>query len=313
MNVLVTGAGGMLGSALVPAFVEAGYHVIATDCDVATGPVWGRNGPPLFYLDVRDHVAVKEAVKSIRPTFVAHLAAETDLERSDADPVGTRETNTASTRHIAEVCNDAGSTLIYISTAGVFDGTKDDAYTEADAPNPINTYGATKFEGEVAVRETIAAHFIVRAGWMVGGGPGKDHKFVAKMIDQIRAGRNTIHAVGDKLGTPTYTFDFARTLLALIHSDKFGLYHMACEGEGSRYDVAKHILQTLGLDDSTKLIEVGSEFFAHEYTSLRPRSEIMRNDALDRIGMNMMRPWREAISDYLWLNFADMQRVRRSA
>jgi dTDP-4-dehydrorhamnose reductase len=313
MNVLVTGAGGMLGSALVPAFTAAGFHVIATDCDMTHPPVWGRSGPPLFYLDVRDHVAVREAIKSIRPAFVAHLAAETDLERSDADPDGTYATNTEATRHVAQVCHDARVRLVYISTAGVFDGTKDGPYTEVDAPNPINTYGATKLAGEYEVERIHDLHYIVRAGWMVGGGPGKDHKFVAKMLDQIRAGQRTIYAVGDKLGTPTYTADFARTLLGLIETDHFGRYHMACEGEGSRYDVALHILQVLGLTGSTELIEVTSDHFANDYPSLRPRSESMRNEALDRLSLNLMRPWRDALQEYLLLNFADMQRVRQSA
>lgn len=312
MNVLMTGTAGMLGSALVPAFVEAGHTVVATDIDTSP-PVWGRLGPDLTYLDVRDEKAVIDAIRTASPSLVAHLAAETDLEISDADVDAAYLTNATATRHVAAACAAAGVPLVYISTAGVFDGVKDGPYDERDAPNPINTYGATKLAGEHFVEQLQPQHFIVRAGWMVGGGPGKDHKFVAKMLDQVREGRRTIHAVGDKLGTPTYTKDFANTLLGLVETTNYGRYHMACEGEGSRYDVALHILDVLGLLDEVELVEVGSEFFAADYSSNRPRSESMTNRALELLGLNRMRPWRDALEEYILANFSDLRAIRRSA
>lgn len=145
-----------------------------------------------------------------------------------------------------------------------------------------------------------------RAGRVDGaGGAAKDHKFVSRIVDQLREGRTTLHAVGDKLGTPTYTADFAACLLNLIDSEVYGLYHMACEGEGTRYDVAAEILSVLGRDD-IDLVEVTSEFFAEEFPSARPYSEIMVNQALDLQGMNLMRPWREALRHYLHHEFADL-------
>lgn len=296
----------MLGSSLVPALVGHGHDVVVTDIDLSNPTPWGPSGPTLSELDVRNRDAVQEAFAKVKPDFLVHLAAETELELSDADQDHAYLTNTIATKYLAIEAGQADIPIVYISTAGVFDGVKETPYTEFDAPNPINTYGASKFEGEKYVRDFCDRYFVIRAGWMVGGGAGKDHKFVAKMLNQIRDGKTTLHAVGDKLGTPTYTPDFARTFLGLIDSGLYGLYHMACEGEGSRYDVTAQILQTLGLSDRIELVEVDSDFFAEQFPSNRPRSEIMRNMALDLQGMNRMRPWRVALEEYLLEDFSDL-------
>lgn len=305
MKMLVTGAAGMLGSALVPAMVRGGHVVNATDIDLSQPPTWGSRGPKLTSLDVRAKHEVDAAITSLAPDIVLHLAAETSLEASDADPDHAYLTNTIGTKYAALACRRAGIPMVYISTAGVFDGTLSRPYTEFDRPNPINTYGASKYEGEVLVREVLDEHYILRAGWMVGGGPGKDHKFVSRILGQVRDGATTIYAVGDKFGTPTYTNDFARCLLNLLETKVYGLYHMACEGEGTRLDVAAHLLEILGRSD-IDLVEVDSAYFAEEFPSQRPRSEIMRNMVLDLQGMNLMRPWREALHDYVTANFSDL-------
>jgi dTDP-4-dehydrorhamnose reductase len=305
MKILATGTAGMLGSSLIPALVRAGHDVVASDINLTNPHPWGPTGPELAWLDVRDHAAVRAAVDEVRPDLVVHLAAETSLELSDADPDHAFLTNTIATKYVALECRRHGLPLTYISTAGVFDGTKEGAYTEFDAPNPLNTYGLSKFEGEKIVQGLVPEHFIIRAGWMVGGGAAKDHKFVSRILDQLRDGAHTIYAVGDKLGTPTYTPDFARCFLALVDSGIYGLYHMACGGEGSRYDVAARILEVLGRDD-VELVEVGSEHFAAEFPSVRPRSEIMRNMALELQDMNTMRPWPVALEEYLRVEFPDL-------
>jgi dTDP-4-dehydrorhamnose reductase len=306
MKILVTGCAGMLGSSLVPALAEAGHVVIPTDIDLRGEPAWGDRAPGIGPLDVREEAHVRAAVDKFQPDLVAHLAAETDLEKCDADQDFAYLTNAIGTKHVALACQRHDIPMVYISTAGVFDGVKEGAYTEFDRPNPINTYGASKLAGEHFVQMMVPKHYIIRAGWMVGGGPGKDHKFVAKMLNQIRDGQTTLYAVSDKLGTPTYTRDFARTFLNLIASESYGLYHMACEGEGSRYDVAEHILHVLGLSERVELVDVDSSYFADQFPSNRPRSEIMRNMALDLQGMNLMRPWRDALEEYLLSNFVDL-------
>lgn len=305
MKTLVTGSAGMLGSALAPALVQAGHRVVATDIRVDTPITHGGGAIPVTHLDVRDRAQVRHVIAASRPDVILHLAAETDLETCEADPDHAWLTNTIGTRYVASAAREVGVPLVYVSTAGVFDGEKETPYTEFDRPHPINTYGASKLEGEHLAARTVDHHYIVRAGWMVGGGPDKDHKFVARIIDQVRAGTDTIHAVTDKLGTPTYAPDFSACLLGLLDSGLFGVYHMVCGGSGTRYDVAERILEVLGRDDIA-IEPVDSSFFADEFPTPRPRSEILRNLALDLQGMNTMRPWRVALEEYLLAQFPDL-------
>ena len=293
MRVLITGAAGMLGSAVYPAMVAAGHDVFATDLEPREVA-----GLPMGRLDVRVHSELIDGIAQSQADLVLHLAAETDLEICEADPDHAFRTNTLGTQNAAVACQARDLPLVYISTAGVFDGEKDDGpYDEFDLPRPINVYGKSKFEGELLVLRLVPKHFVIRAGWMVGG-IERDHKFVAKVIDQLRAGATTIRAVTDKLGTPTYTQDFAQNMLELIETPFYGRYHMACLGEGTRYDVAREIVEFYGRHD-VRVVPVTSEAFADEYPAPRPRSEMMRNYMLELRGMNRMRPWREALREYL--------------
>jgi dTDP-4-dehydrorhamnose reductase len=200
---------------------------------------------------------------------------------------------------------------VYVSTAGVFDGEKAAPYTEDDQPRPINVYGRTKFEGERLVQQLLSTSYLVRAGWMMGGG-AVDKKFVHKIINQLEAGATVIHAVVDKYGTPTYAPDFSRCLIEIVQRRLYGTYHMACTGWGTRYDVAAAILEFLGRDD-VRLEAVTSDYFARDYPARRPKSEIMENRMLDLVGLNWMRPWQVALREYLEQNFRDcraaLQRV----
>jgi dTDP-4-dehydrorhamnose reductase len=283
----------MLGSAVYPAFVAAGHEVVATDLEPRQ-----LNGLQMSKLDVRTYSDVEDGIDRSEANLVVHLAAETDLETCEADPDHAYRTNTMGTQNAALACQARGLPMVYISTAGVFDGTKEDGpYDEFDEANPINVYGRSKFEGELLVLRLVPKHFVIRAGWMVGG-IDRDHKFVAKIVDQLRSGATTIRAVTDKLGTPTYTQDFAHNLLELIETPFYGRYHMACLGEGSRYDVALEIVDFYGRHD-VNVIPVTSEAFANQYPAPRPRSEMLRNYMLELRGMNRMRPWREALREYL--------------
>lgn len=301
MRILVTGAGGMLGSALVPSLIDAGHTVVPTDRRTDELMPWGAGGPGLGRLDVRSRADVAAWCRRIEPDLIVHLAAETDLEWCESNADDAYHTNALGTKHIVLASRELGVPVAYVSTAGVFDGLKEGAYIEYDTPKPINVYGNSKYEGERYVERFSDRFYIVRAGWMVGGGV-KDHKFVAKILNQLREGATTIYAVGDKLGTPTYAPDFALCFSRLIETDSYGLYHMACEGMGSRYDVAKKILEATGRSD-VDLIEVGSDFFQDRFWAPRPRSEIMRNLVLDLQGLNTMRPWPVALEEYLHTAF----------
>jgi len=305
VKILVTGAAGMLGSSVVPTFAAAGHDVVATDIDLSDPRPWAARGPRLQWLDVRQREEVKDCFSSVRPELVLHLAAETSLEISDTDPDHAYLTNTVATKYVALQARAAGIPMVYLSTAEVFDGTKTGAYTEFDWPNPVNIHGASKYDGELIVASIVEEHYIVRTGWMVGGGAAKDHKFVSRIINQLRDGAQIVYAVTDKLGSPTYAPELARCLMGLLDSGLFGIYHMACGGKGSRYDVAARILQVLGRTD-VELVGVGSEHFADEFFSVRPDSQIMRNMMLDLQGMNTMPDWRDAIEAYLHAEFAEL-------
>jgi dTDP-4-dehydrorhamnose reductase len=295
-GVLITGCGGMLGSAVYPYFISRYKYVLATDKTV--------NERWLEKLDVRDNIALRRIFDEYKPDIVLHLAAETDLEYCETHPHIAEDTNCFATKDIARLSEEFKSTLVYISTAGVFDGRKKGFYTEHDNPNPIMVYGQTKYEGEIESLRHCSRTFVVRAGWMMGGGRNKEKKFIYKILQQIGQGRKEIFAVTDRWGTPTYTYDFAKNLFNLIDSKKYGTYHMVCEGRGNRYDVAKEILKICNRPD-IKLTKVDSDFFKQEYFVVRPASEMLINENLARLGLNSMRPWRKALHDYIENYFYD--------
>lgn len=296
-KVLITGCGGMLGNAVYPYFLKHCKSVLATDKEVKE--------PWLQPLDVRDAAGVEALFNRFQPDLVLHLAAETDLEFCEANPEVATAVNATATRHIAELSHARGATLVYISTAGVFDGEKQGNYTDQDQPKPIMVYGQTKFDGENHMRAVNGAYYVVRAGWMVGGGPAKDHKFVSKILEQIGEGRTTLHAVDDRWGTPTYTHDFANNLFRLLDTEAYGTYHMVCSGSGTRYDVAKEIVAICGRNDIT-VEAVGSEYFAALYFAPRPRSEMLLNANLNRLDINLMRPWQVALREYIRAEYSHL-------
>ena len=295
-KMLITGCGGMLGNAIYPFFLTRYETVLATDRDV--------NEDWLMPLDVRDDRKLGEVFEEYRPDVVVHLAAETSLEYCETYTDIAEATNARATRTIAELCRKREATLIYVSTAGVFDGSKEGEYIETDRPNPIMVYGKTKFDGELYASKHCEKTFVVRAGWMMGGGRKKEKKFVYKILQQIGSGQREIFAVDDLWGTPTYTNDFAQTLFLLMETENYGTYHMVCGGKGTRYDVAREILEICNRTD-IKLTRVGSEFFKEEYFVTRPRSEMMYNHNLTRIGCNHMRSWRDALHAYIKNDFHD--------
>ncbi len=295
-RVLITGCGGMLGNAIYPCFINNFKHVFATDRDVTEH--W------LQELDVRDDQRLQEVFREFRPDIVIHLAAETDLEYCESHPDTAEDTNAIATATIARLCQAVGSTLVYTSSASVFDGHKNGFYTENDKPYPIMRYGRTKHDGEILAAACCRQTFVVRAGWMMGGGRGKDKKFVHKILQQIGNGSREIFAVDDLWGTPTYTQDFAMNLLELLDTRSYGTYHMTCGGAGNRFDVAKEILSICRRSD-IRLTPVTSDFFSDEYSTLRPRSEMITNTNLNRLGCNRMRHWSAALREYIECSFSD--------
>ena len=288
MKIFVTGAAGMLGTSLLPVLQEREHTVVATDIRFIAGD--------LGELDVRNLDEMSRMVLDFRPDMLIHLAAETDLEICEKQVDYAYETNFVGTQNACVVCRNLNIPLVYVSTAGVFDGTKPEPYTEFDSPNPINVYGSSKLQGENIVREILPEHYIVRAGWMIGGGD-RDKKFVQKIIAQLDDGAKKIHAVTDRTGTPTYAPSFSRILEKLIQTNRYGTYHLACKGRASRFDVAREMLRILNRND-VALKPVTSDFYKEEFFAPRPRSEEMRNYVLDLISMNDMPHWRDSLDIY---------------
>ena len=147
--------------------------------------------------------------------------------------------------------------------------------------------------------------FVCRAGWMMGGGPQKDKKFIQKIMKQIKDGSSELHIVDDKDGTPTYTIDFANNCNHLLSTNYFGLYNMVCGGQTSRIEVAKELVKILGLESSITIKEVNSEFFSQEYFAERPSNERLINSKLDLRELNLMRDWRVCLKEYLEKSYSE--------
>lgn len=295
-KIYIAGSGGMLGEAFYKVFKE-NFELKCTDIDV--------NEDWLSYLDFRDFEKYKEDVIAFAPDYLFHLGAYTDLEFCENNVDDSYLTNTIAVENAVHISNVLDIPLLYISTAGIYDG-KQEEYDDWDLPNPLGVYARSKYMAELFVKENKTQHIICRAGWMMGGGPKKDKKFINKIIKQLKAGKDTIHVVNDKLGTPTYTIDFARNVKLLFEKEFWGLYNMVCEGETSRLEVCSYLIKSLGLEDKVKLEPVGSSFFSAEYFAPRPYSERLINKKLNLRKANIMRDWRTCLDEYIKDYFGDI-------
>jgi dTDP-4-dehydrorhamnose reductase len=288
-RVLITGCGGMLGDAVYETFSGRYRHVYATD--IALSEPW------LTPLDVREMGDCERAFAAVRPTIVLHLAALTDLEYCETHRDDCWKTNALGAENVALLARQYDATMVYISTAGIYAGDKDE-YHDFDLPNPLSHYGRAKYHGERFVETRVPRYFCLRAGWMMGGGPKKDKKFINKIFQQIRSGSRQLRVVDDRFGTPTYTVDFARSAAFLLGTQYYGVYNHVCEGGGSRYDVAVEFVRLLGLADAIKVTKVGSDYYRDAYFAPRPSSERLVNLKLNARGLNRMRDWRTCLEEY---------------
>jgi dTDP-4-dehydrorhamnose reductase len=241
---------------------------------------------------------------AFKPDWLFHLGAYTDLEFCEQNPEDTYLTNTKSVEHAVAIANELNIPLLYISTAGIFDGNKE-VYDESDQPVPLGHYGKSKYYGEQYVQANAEKYIICRAGWMMGGGEAKDKKFVQKLMKQIVSGKTVLNIVNDKLGTPTYTHDFAKNTKLLVEKEQFGLFNMVCGGMTGRVEVAREMLRLLNMEEIVRIEEVPTEFFAKEYFAERPACERLINKRLNDLGLNIMRDWKSALADYIQSYYCD--------
>ncbi|MBM3251167.1 MAG: dTDP-4-dehydrorhamnose reductase [Candidatus Omnitrophica bacterium] len=285
MRALVTGADGMLGSALLPLLEKDGYETFPTDIVLLN--------PKTQHLDIRDQDKIKSYVNMVSPQIIFHLAAETNVDKCELENKHAYTTNALGTKNIALVCKENDIIMVYISTCGVFDGKKGAPYTELDIPNPISVYTRSKFEGEKVVEGLLKKYFIFRAGWMMGGGK-KDKKFIVKIVELTKT-KNILTVVDDKRGCPTFTKDFSAGIIKIVKLGRYGLFHLTNKGSATRYDIACKIVEYLGRDD-IGVKPISSKDFP--LPAPRPDSEVVDTQKIEQLNINM-RPWEEALKEYL--------------
>ena len=288
-KIYIAGCGGMLGEAFYKQFKDD-FILKCTDKDV--------NESWLSFLDFRDFDAYKKDVTDFKPDYLFHLGAYTDLEFCETHIEDTYNTNTLAVENAVYIANNLEIPILYISTAGIFDGKKN-LYDDLDLPNPLGHYARAKYAGERFVIENTRRYLICRAGWMMGSGPGKDKKFVQKIMNQLKAGKKELFVVNDKDGTPTYTHDFAKNVKLLLQKEYWGLYNMVCGGETSRLEVALEMVELLGLKEKVQVHPVSSDYFNKEYFAERPPCERLINQKLNIRNVNIMRDWLVALKEYL--------------
>ncbi len=281
MRVLLIGANGQLGSDIVK--------------------LWGDvELIPLTHADIEvtDAGQIEAALARYKPQVVVNTAAFHQVDVCEKEVERAFQVNAFAPRLLALACREADAALLHISTDYVFggDAARTTPYVESDCPAPINVYGLSKLAGEHFIRYLWPRHFIVRTSGLYGvaGSSGKGGNFVEGRLKQARAGQ-TIRMVADQVLTPTYTVDLARALRRLVGTEHYGLYHVTSGGQCSWYEFTAKILELTGLH--TELIpQTTTESAA---AARRPAYSVLENHALQAIGLDDMRPWPEALADYL--------------
>ncbi len=301
MKVFVTGVGGQLGHDVMNELAKRGYEGIGSDL----APVYGgaQDGTPVvsmpyISMDITDAAAVEKILREVHPDVVVHCAAWTavDMAEDDDKVEKVRAVNAGGTENIAKACKELDAKMVYLSTDYVFDGQGTEPWDpDCKDYKPMNVYGQTKLEGELAVAGTLERYFIVRIAWVFGVN-GKN--FIKTILNAGKT-HDSVRVVNDQIGTPTYTYDLARLLVDMIETDKYGYYHVTNEGGYiSWYDFTCEIFRQAGY--TTKVIPVTTEEYGlskavRPFNSRLDRSKIVKN------GFEPLPDWRDAVSRYLKL------------
>jgi dTDP-4-dehydrorhamnose reductase len=279
MKALLIGANGQLGSDIMRTW-PPGVVIPFTHADI----------------EVTDRSSVSDVIASQRPDVVINTAAFHNVDVSEDEPERAFAVNAIAPMHVADACREQGSTLVHISTDYVFSGRAGRAYTEDDLPDAINVYGNSKAAGEQLVRTRLPQHFIIRTSGLYGvaGSSGKGGNFVERMLQLAREGR-AINVVNDQSLSPTFTADLAPALYDLVTRAPFGTYHVTNSGSCSWYELARTIFEMTGC--GAKLSPTTTEAFGAR--AVRPPYSVLENQNLARAGIASLRPWRDALHDYL--------------
>lgn len=299
MKVFVTGVGGQLGHDVMNELHKRGYEGVGSDiAPVYSGVADGSpvTTMPYVQMDITDKAAVEAVISQVNPEVVVHCAAWTAVDMAeDADKVEkVRAINAGGTQNIADVCKKLDCKMVYISTDYVFDGQGTQPW-EPDCKDykPLNVYGQTKLEGELAVANTLQKYFIVRIAWVFGLN-GKN--FIKTMVNLGKT-HDTLRVVCDQIGTPTYTLDLAVLLVDMIETEKYGYYHATNEGGYiSWYDFAREIFRQAGMN--TQVIPVTTAEYGLSKAA-RPFNSRLDKSKLTQAGFALLPTWQDAVARYL--------------
>ena len=299
MKVFVTGAGGQLGHDVMNELYARGYEGVGSDiAPVYSGIADGSavTKMPYVSMDITDAEAVKTVITQVQPDVVVHCAAWTAVDLAeDADKVEkVRAINAGGTQNIADVCKQLDCKMVYLSTDYVFDGQGETPWLpDCKDYKPLNVYGQTKLEGELAVANTLEKYFIVRIAWVFGL---NGNNFIKTMVNLGKT-HDSIRVVCDQIGTPTYTLDLARLLVDMIETEKYGYYHATNEGGYiSWYDFACEIFRQAGM--SAKVIPVTTAEYGLSKAA-RPFNSRLDKSKLTENGFQPLPTWQDAVSRYL--------------
>ncbi|MCR5117839.1 MAG: dTDP-4-dehydrorhamnose reductase [Lachnospiraceae bacterium] len=276
MKVLVTGVKGQLGYDVVGELKKRNIEAVGVDIDE---------------MDITDAASVDKVIKEASPDAVIHCAAYTAVDAAEDNVDICRKVNKDGTQNIANVCKELDIKMIYISTDYVFDGEGTRPWEPDDKPDPLNVYGLTKYEGEVAVTSTLSKYFIVRIAWVFGVN-GKN--FIKTMLNLAKT-HDSLTVVNDQFGSPTYTYDLARLLVDMVLTDKYGIYHATNEGIITWYDFACKIFETAGLNVKVSPVPA-SEYPAK---AKRPSNSRMSKQKLVDNGFELLPTWQDALKRYI--------------
>lgn len=275
MKVFVTGVKGQLGHDVVNELEKRGHTAIGVDIEE---------------MDITDKDAVKRVITQASPEAVIHCAAYTAVDAAEEQAELCHRVNGLGTENIAEVCKELNCKLMYISTDYVFNGQGTRPWEPDDERAPLNVYGQTKYEGELAV-EALEKYFIVRIAWVFGVN-GKN--FIKTMLNLGKT-RDHLTVVDDQVGSPTYTYDLARLLVDMIETEKYGRYHATNEGVCSWYEFACEIFKKAGIEITVSPVS------SNEYPAKakRPQNSRMDKSKLKEMGFKPLPTWQDALERYL--------------
>jgi dTDP-4-dehydrorhamnose reductase len=299
MRVLVTGVGGQLGHDVMNELYKRGYFGIGSDIQEIYSGVQDKSAVtlmPYVQLDITDKNALEKVISKEKPDTVIHCAAWTavDAAEDEENQPKVRAINVDGTQNIADACKNIGAKMIYISTDYVFNGQGTEPWTpDCKDYAPLNVYGQTKLDGELAVANTLDKYFIVRIAWVFG----KNGKNFIKTMINVGKTHDEVRVVNDQVGTPTYTFDLARLLVDMIETDKYGYYHATNEGGYiSWYDFTKEIYKAAGLN--TKVTPVTTAEYGLSKAA-RPFNSRLDKSKLVEAGFKPLPAWQDAVARYV--------------